>query len=97
MKVVKAVWSSRGTQRRTLLQTLAVFSGDVLKLTHQHLGGVLPHLPNGRKDTFVTLLSSKDEIKGASSMTVVKIHVLFSCEKCLTVVTCSRKISDVHY
>ena len=41
---------------------------------HQHLGGwVLSHPPNSRKDMSVTILSEKDEIKGAMPMSTTEV------------------------
>ena len=58
------------TNLLTLLQTseapiadvLGTLTTDKLKLVYQHIGGAVSKLPNGRKDTFVTVLAQRKEL-----------------------------------
>ena len=53
---------------------LSTMTTDSLKLAYQHLGGVISKLPNGRKETYISVLCNKPEITSIERWTEIKVH-----------------------
>ena len=57
-EVMKALVERQGSKA----EILSSFSTDKLKLTYQHLGGKVSHLPNGKNETYVVLLLANETV-----------------------------------
>ena len=53
---------------------LSTMTTESLKLAYQHLGGVISKLPNGRKETYISVICNMPEIAAIERWTEIKAH-----------------------
>ena len=53
---------------------LSTLTTESLKLAYQHLGGVISKLPNGRKETYISVICNMPEIAAMERWTEIKAH-----------------------
>ena len=66
-----------------------------LKLTYQHIGGVLLRLPDGKKDTFVLALSQHEKILEIEALLVIEASVTTINHRDASVVLASMRSEEI--